>query len=147
MPPRALGSPPLESGPLEGVTVYNDAQIRNALPVPVDQYGDPGPGGVYQHWDEVELSPPPGAVSAEVELLYQPTSWEYIQFLTLANDRSNAFLADEGVNMLEAWVNTGMASPYTMASTTIAVPEPAELLLLGSGLAFLLAVSRRRIRS
>jgi hypothetical protein len=49
--------------------------------------------------------------------------------------------------MLEAWVNTGMAAPYTMASTTIAVPEPAELLLLGSGVAFLLAIGRRRIRA
>jgi hypothetical protein len=126
---------------------YDDAKIRNALPVPADQYGDPGPSGVYQHWDEVALSPPSGAVSAEVDLLYQPTSWEYVQFLALANDGSNAFLADEGTNMLEAWLNTGMAPPYTMASTTIDVPEPAGRLMLGSGLAFLLALGRRRIRA
>jgi hypothetical protein len=75
---------------------YDDARVRNALPVPPDQYGDPGPGGVYEHWHEVVLSPPPGAVSADVDLLYQPTSWEYVQFLDLANDGSNAFLAEEG---------------------------------------------------
>jgi hypothetical protein len=126
---------------------YDDARIRNALPVPPDQYGDPGPGGVYEHWDEVVLSPPSGAVSAEVALLYQPTSWEYIQFLDLANDGSIAFLASEGTNMLEAWLNTGMAPPYTMASTTIAVPEPAGGLMLGSGVIFLLALGRRRIRA
>jgi len=126
---------------------YDDAKIRNALPVPADQYGDPGPGGVYQHWDEVALSSPPGAVSGEVDLLYQPTSWEYVQFLDLANDRSNAFLADEGKNMLEAWLNTGMAPPYSMASTTIDVPEPSGRLMFGCGLAFLLALGRRRIRA
>jgi len=126
---------------------YDDARIRNALPVPPDQYGDPGPGGVYEHRDEVVLSPPSGAVSAEVDLLYQPTSWEYIQFLDLGNDGSVAFLADEGTNMLEAWLNTGMAPPYTMASTTIAVPEPAGGLMLGSGAIFLLALGRRRIRA
>jgi hypothetical protein len=50
----------------------------------------------------VSLSPPPTATRGEIDLLYQPTSWEYIQFLALANDGTTAFLADEGDNMLEA---------------------------------------------
>jgi hypothetical protein len=96
---------------------YEEARKRNALPVPADQYGGT-PGGVYDYWAEIDLVPPaPEAVYATIDLLYQPTSWEYIQFLYLANDGSNAFLADEGVNLLEAWLNTGMAQPYTMAST------------------------------
>ena len=96
---------------------YEEARKRNALPVPADQYGNPGPSGYYDYWDEVTMNPPPGAESATVDMLYQPTSWEYIQFLYLANNRGNAFLADEGVNMLDAWLNTGMAVPYIMAST------------------------------
>jgi hypothetical protein len=104
---------------------YEKARARNALPVPADQYGNPGPGGFYDHWDEVALIPPPGATYATIELLYQPTSWEYVQFLYLANTRQNAFLADEGANLLDAWLNTGMAAPYTMASTTWgAAPVP-----------------------
>jgi hypothetical protein len=101
---------------------YEEARKRNALPVPADQYGG-SPGGTYNYWDERSLVPPvPAAVSATIELLYQPTSWEYIQFLDLANDGQNAFLADEGVNMLDAWLNAGalevrMAKPYVMAST------------------------------
>ena len=86
-------------------------------------------------------------MTGEVELLYQPTSWEYIQFLHLANDGSNAFLADEGVNMLEAWLNTGMAAPHPMASAAIVVPEPDGLLMLATGIAFLAAVGRRRIQT
>jgi hypothetical protein len=72
----------------------------------------------------VALNPPSGAASATIDLLYQPTSWEYIQFLYLANDGGNAFLADEGANMLDAWLNAGladglaMAEPLVMASTT-----------------------------
>jgi hypothetical protein len=57
--------------------------------------------------------------------MYQPTSWEYIQFLYLANNRGNAFLADEGVNMLEAWLNTGMAEPHVMAQATWGTPPVA----------------------
>lgn len=94
---------------------YDEARRRNASPVPADQY-EGKPGGVYEHYDEVPLDPPPGAASAGFELLYQPTSWEYVQFLSLANDGSNAFLADEGANMLEAWLNTGMAEPVVMAT-------------------------------
>ena len=38
-----------------------------------------------------------------------------IEGIVLANDGSIAFLADEGENVLEAWLNTGMAAPHTMA--------------------------------
>ncbi len=95
---------------------YEEARKRNALPMPPDQYGNPGPVGSYNHWDQVTLSPPAGAATATIELLYQPTSWEYIQFLYLGNNKQNAFLANEGDYMLEAWLNTGMAAPYIMAS-------------------------------
>ena len=97
---------------------HEAARLRNALPVPDTQYRDSETDETYDHFDEFELSPPPSAVYANIELKYQPTSWEYIQFLYLANKRQNVFLADEGVNLLEAWLNTGMAAPYTMASTT-----------------------------
>lgn len=97
---------------------YDEAKKRNALPVPETQFDDPGPGGTYDYEDQIPLNPPTGAVSAEISLLYQPTSWEYIQFLYLANDRSNTFLQDEGKNILEAWLNTNMAEPHVMATTS-----------------------------
>ena len=96
---------------------YEEARKRNALPVPADQYGGT-PGGTYNYFDEVSLNPPSGAKSATIDLLYQTTSWEYIQFLYLANNGQNPFLANEGIYMLEAWLNNGMSAPYTMASTT-----------------------------
>ena len=97
---------------------YDIARVRNALPVPATQYGAPGTGGSYDYYDTVALNPPSGAQYATIDLLYQPTSWEYIQFLYLANKGQNTFLAQEGANMLEAWLNTGMAKPYAMASAT-----------------------------
>ena len=96
---------------------YEEARKRNALPVPDDQYGG-SPGGSYHYWDEVTLNPPTGASYADVSLLYQPTSWEYIQFLYLANDEQNAFLAQEGDNLFDTWLNTGMAEPHVMATAT-----------------------------
>jgi hypothetical protein len=104
---------------------YDEAVQRNILPVPADQYGSPGPGGSYQHWDEVALNPPPGADHATVQLLYQPTSWEYIQFLDLANTGANAFLADEGRNLRDAWLATGMAEPRVMATALWQLGTPA----------------------
>jgi hypothetical protein len=104
---------------------YDEAAARNALPVPDTQYGNPGPGGRYACWDDVALNPPSGATYATIDLLYQPTSWEYIQFLYLANAGQNAFLADEGASLLDSWLHTGMAAPYAMASTTWgSPPEP-----------------------
>jgi hypothetical protein len=102
---------------------YDLAQIRNALPVPANQYGGGTSGGSYNYFDEVALSPPAGAQSATIDLMYQPTSWEYIHFLDLANNTpAGDFLTDEGKNMLEAWLNTGMAEPYVMASITWGTP-------------------------
>ncbi len=104
---------------------YDEAAKRNALPVPANQYSGT-PGGMYLHQDEITLNPPAAAVYATIDLVYQPTSWEYIQFLHLANDRTNLFLADEGQALLDAWLATGMAEPYVMASTTWGTaPVPA----------------------
>ena len=104
---------------------YDAARMRNALPVPEGQFGSPGPGGTYDYWDELVLNPPADATYAEIDLVYQGTSWEYVQFLSLANAGASAFLADEGINMLDAWINTGMVQPYVMASTAWgAAPVP-----------------------
>ena len=98
---------------------YAEAKKRNALPVPYCQYGCPETDDdVYRYYDTLVLKPPFGAKTAKIDLLYQPTSWEYIQFLYLANNRSNQFLANEGENLLDAWLNTGMSEPYVMATTT-----------------------------
>lgn len=102
---------------------YDESLTRSILPVPANQYGDPGPGGTYNYWDDFVLNPPVGAVTAEIKLMYQPTSWEYIQFLDHANDGSITFLANEGVNLLDAWLNTGMAAPHVMTSTTWDAPD------------------------
>jgi hypothetical protein len=104
---------------------YEEARKRNALPVPATQYGNPSAGGTYNYWDNVSLNPPAGAAYATINMMYQPTSWEYIQFLYLANNRQNAFLASEGVNLLNAWLNTGMAEPMVMASTSWGMPPAA----------------------
>ena len=104
---------------------YDIAQKRNTLPVPADQYNGGGSGSTYNYWDEISLNPPLSADHARIELLYQGTSWEYIQFLNLANKQQNAFLGQEGINMLDAWLNATtemdplkrkMVAPIVMAS-------------------------------
>ena len=115
---------------------FDVAQKRNALPVPANQYGGGTPGSTYNYWDELDLNTlkPSGAVYATIDLLYQGTSWEYIQFLWKGNNGSNAFLGQEGVNMLDAWINADvpvamevagdrkMVPPVVMASTTWGTP-------------------------
>jgi hypothetical protein len=60
-----------------------------------------------------------------VRLLYQQTSWEYVQFLWKANDGASVFLGAEGLNFLDAWIHTGMSAPIEIAATTVAVTGPA----------------------
>ncbi|MDX2503628.1 MAG: PKD domain-containing protein [Gammaproteobacteria bacterium] len=97
---------------------YDEAKKRNALPVPETQYGNPGPGGEYNYWDELNLNVPANAATASVRLMYQPTSWEYVQFLYLANQTENPQLSSTGRDFLDAWLATGMAEPHVMATTT-----------------------------
>jgi hypothetical protein len=101
---------------------YDEAKRRNALPVPDTQYGDPGAGGTYQYWDEITLTPPTGADHAHIQLLYQGTSWEYIQFLQLANNGTNAFLGAEGDNMMDAWINADVPVAMTIGGDQKMVP-------------------------
>ncbi len=103
---------------------YEDARKYNALPVPPTQFGNPGPDGVYQHWSDIALSPPAGATNADVELLYQPTSWEYIQFLLLSNNGTSPTLANTGQDMLDAWLATGMAAPEVIARAQWGTKKP-----------------------
>ncbi|MEN8204970.1 MAG: hypothetical protein ABFS24_03045 [Pseudomonadota bacterium] len=82
---------------------YTEAKKRNALPVPETRYTRTG--DTYEHADDVLLNPPIGAVHATIDLLYQGTSWEYIQFLQMANTGENAFLGNQGDAMMDAWLN------------------------------------------
>jgi hypothetical protein len=103
---------------------YDVAERRNVLPVPASQYGGGVPGSTYNYWDEIDLNTlkPSGAASAEIMLYYQGTSWEYIQFLNLANDGENAFLGQEGVNMLDAWINAEVPVAIEVAGDRKMVP-------------------------
>ncbi|MEA3277188.1 MAG: PKD domain-containing protein, partial [Pseudomonadota bacterium] len=103
---------------------YDEARKRNALPVPSDQYGNPGPGGEYNYWDEFALNVPAGAETATIRLMYQPTSWEYVQFLYLANNTQNPQLNTTGRDFLDAWLNTGMAEPHVMGTATWTAGAP-----------------------
>jgi len=105
---------------------YDEAKLRNALPEPETQYGNPGPGGTYNHWDEIALSPPAGAASAEIRLLFQPTSWEYVQFLYLANEGLDPNLGGAGQDYLDAWLATGMAEPHVMATAQWVATGPVN---------------------
>ena len=115
---------------------FDDAQIRNIVPVGDNQYGALAAGDIYNHWDDIDLNAPVNAVYATIDLLYQGTSWEYVQFLDKANNKQNAFLGQEGVNMLEAWINAEvpvaievggdkkMVPPAVMASIVWGTPPP-----------------------
>jgi hypothetical protein len=105
---------------------YDAALEHSCLPVPTSQYGDPGAGGVYDYWDEELFPIPAGAATVEVSLKYQSTSWEYIQFLWLQNDTQDPFLGNEGIHLLDAWLNTGMSAPHTMeAALPVGVTAPS----------------------
>jgi len=149
--PSTLGVPGVADGTLFHFVLNNDVLKDNRIPprgFTNAAYADFGGAPVAysyadgQYWDESFYTIPLGTTSAEVTLYYQSTSKEFVEFLRDENTTNT-----KGQEMYDLWNDNGKSPPEVMASTIIAVPEPAELLLLGSGLAFLLALGRRRIRS
>ncbi|MBI5863219.1 MAG: hypothetical protein HZB38_01645 [Planctomycetes bacterium] len=76
-------------------------------------------GAVYadgQNWDSSLYAIPRRAVRAEVTLLYQSMSKEFVEFL-----RDNATTNGIGMQLYMLWAGNGMCPPETMASGTIGV--------------------------
>jgi len=103
------------------------AELRNCLPVPAAQYGDPPSGGAYDYFWQGSFTVPDGAVEVEVRLLYQQTSWEYVHFLWQANDGASPTLGQEGDTLLDAWLNTEMSPPFEMGSVSISITPTGDL--------------------
>ncbi|NOZ77037.1 MAG: hypothetical protein GXO65_05075, partial [Euryarchaeota archaeon] len=72
-----------------------------------------------QNWDVTTYTIPEGAVRAEVRLMYQTTTKDFVEFLRDEN-RGNKFdVNGAGRRIYEIWEKTGKAEPVTMASAVI----------------------------
>ena len=69
-----------------------------------------------QYWDDTEYHLPDTADSVHVELYYQTTTREYIEFLRDANTTNSA-----GQDLYNAWVAQGKAPPVLIAEGTVGV--------------------------
>lgn len=63
----------------------------------------------------------------------------------MANTRKNAFLANESENLLQAWLNTGMAEPQVMASATWGTPPTPACSVPGAPASLTAASGRRAV--
>ncbi len=72
-----------------------------------------------QYWDDTPYRVPPGAVSAEINLYYQSTSKEFMEFLRDANHTNS-----KGLEMYNLWSNNNKCPPELMATLTMSVNGP-----------------------
>lgn len=72
-----------------------------------------------QYWDETYYTIPAGAASVEVNLYYQSTSKEFIEFL-----RDENMTNTKGQELYDLWNNNGKCPPELMETMTIAL-QPA----------------------
>ncbi|MFQ5878164.1 MAG: hypothetical protein ACE5JH_10835 [Acidobacteriota bacterium] len=107
--------PPFGFDPIE-------AAERNAMTVPADAYRRL-PNGRLQHWDDAVFPVPVGAARAEVQIYYQSTSREYINFLRRANTTTG-----RGEDLYRAWLDTGKAPPEPLVVAD-GVPAPRVFLV------------------
>ncbi len=87
------------------------------------------PTGLYpdgQHWDETEFAVPPGAVSATVNVYYQTTSREYIEFLRDAQDPGDTLGVQRGMQAYNLWEMFGKSEPVLMDTASIVLVCPCD---------------------
>lgn len=72
-----------------------------------------------QYWDDTLYTVIPGAASAQVNLYYQSTSKEYVEFL-----RDQNVTDDAGQILYDLWNEHGKCPPELMASVTLSVFGP-----------------------
>ena len=72
----------------------------------------------FQHWDDTPYAVPAGAVRAVVNLYYQSTTKEFVEFL-----RDENFTNSKGQEMYDLWDQNGKCPPTLMASSDIPVLE------------------------
>jgi len=75
-----------------------------------------------QHWDDSVFSIPSGAVRAEVRLLYQTASREYVEFLRDENTTNDA-----GQVAYDQWALLGKSAPVEMDFQTITFNCPGDI--------------------
>ncbi|MGC9451102.1 MAG: Ig-like domain-containing protein [Oceanipulchritudo sp.] len=75
-----------------------------------------------QHWDDSAYDVPAGAVRAEVNLYYQSTSKEFVEFLKNENKGGPGNIGEQ---MYDLWNNNGKCPPTLMATAEYSVLEAA----------------------
>jgi hypothetical protein len=85
---------------------------------PVDEhYEVPGPRYADgQNWDTSTFRVPPGAAQIVVELMYQTTSKDYVEFLRDENTTSS-----RGQDMYDDWAANGRSAPVVMTADSLVV--------------------------
>ncbi len=116
------------TGLTEGVTFHfalNNTYVKdNRIPprgftnAAFDTFGGKPVGAVYvdgQYWSDVDYALPVGAASATVNLYYQTSSKEYIEFLRDENHTN-----EWGNRLYDLWVTHGKSEPVLMVSANAA---------------------------
>ncbi len=74
-----------------------------------------------QYWDDTPYALPPGVVRVDVNLYYQTTTREYIEFLAAADGSSV-----RGAELLSAFNSTNKAAPVLMESASLVIDSDLD---------------------
>lgn len=131
-----VGLPP---GPSFHFVLNNTIERDNRVPprgydaAAFEAVGAPVVGHVYpqeHYWDDVTFEVPAGAARAEVQLLHQTTSRDYIEFLRDENTTNDA-----GQVAYDLWETFGKSEPVPMGLTTLELAAAAPPTPIPYGLA------------
>jgi hypothetical protein len=108
-------------------TVFSDNRIppRGSTNADLIEVQSPVVAHTYadgQYWDDTEYRLPDAADSVHVELYYQTTTREYVEFLRDANTTNSA-----GQDLYDAWVEQGMAPPVLVAEVATGVSVTTDV--------------------